>query len=149
MNKNDINNKDNKWLVVPRKTFIDKIKDFFGSIIKIFKPEITINDIKENIKDEIESPLQVEINKEDVEIIEQVEEKVDKQLEEQIVEKESKKEIIDNSYYKTLYNNMNSGKITIDDLSPSEFITIMKMQKIEHEFTLKKLEQAMNDYQSE
>ena len=44
---------------------------------------------------------------------------------------------------------MNAGIITIDDLSPSEFITVMKMQKVEHEFTLKKLQQAMNDYQGE
>ena len=145
MNKNDINNKDNKWLVVPRKTFVDKIKDFFGSIIKIFKPEITIDDIKETIKDEIESPIQAAVNKEDVEIIEQ---KIEKQHEEQIVEN-SKEELTNNSYYKTLYNNMNAGIITIDDLSPSEFITVMKMQKVEHEFTLKKLQQAMNDYQSE
>lgn len=145
MNKNDINNKDDKWLVVQRKTFVDKIKDFFGSIIKIFKPKVTIYDIKENIKDEIEIPIQAEGNKEDVEVIEQVEEKIEK---EQIVE-DVKNEVTNNSYYKTLYNNMNAGIITIDDLSPSEFITVMKMQKVEHGFILKKLQQSMNDYQGE
>ena len=35
------NNKENKWLVVSRKTFVDRVRDFFSNIIKIFKKEIT------------------------------------------------------------------------------------------------------------
>ena len=137
MNKKDVNNKENKWLVVPRKTVIDKIKGFFSNIIRMLKPEITIDDIKETIKDEIKTPVQAEVNEEDVKVIEQID------------ENESNKELTNNSYYKTLYNNMNAGIISIDDLSPSEFVMVMKMQKIEHEFTLKKLEQAMSNYQNQ
>jgi hypothetical protein len=128
MNKNDLNNaKCNKLLVVSKQTVIDKIKDFFRNVFKILKKEV---------REETKIPIIQEVEEIDV-----------------ITELQSKEKITnrpkynnDKSYYKMIYKGINEGRCTFEDLSPSEILTVMKMQKVENEFILNKLQQAMDNY---
>ena len=130
MSKKDMNNnKENKWLVVPRKTLVDKVRDVFSNIIRMLKKET-------NNKSSIEK-INTPIVEEDVQL-EKIEDnaKFNYDISEKMENDVAESELQNSEYYKTLYKGMNDGRYTVADLSPSEFLTVMKMQKVEHEFTV-------------
>ena len=128
MNKKEFNDtKNNKLLVVSKISVVNKIKDFFRNIFKKSK-----KDVREENKTTI------------IPKIKKVEVLAESQLQERTTN--NKKDNDNKSYYKMIYDGINDGKYTFEDLSPSEIITIMKMQKVENEFILKKLKQAMDNY---
>ena len=115
----------NKLLIVSNIKVVDKIKNFFKSILKIFKKEV---------KKETKPFVMLKTKK--VEAINELQEKTI-----------SRPKHGDNKqYYKRIYNSINEGKCRFEDLSPSEILTVMKMQKVENEFILNKLQQAMDNY---
>lgn len=127
-------NKNKNELIVSKETVFTKIvkfiRNFFFKKDKIDSDEELKNFRKTEEKD---------LKKEDISVI--------KQPKQEELEKPRVKVLNDTDYYKMVYKGMNDGTFSVEDLTPDEFLSVMKMQKLEYEVITKKLKDEMDNFE--
>lgn len=127
-------NKNKNELIVSKETVFTKIVKFIRNFF-FKKDKLDSDEELKNFKKTEEKDLK----KEDISVI--------KQAKQEELEKPRVKVLNDTDYYKMVYNGMNDGTFSVEDLTPDEFLSVMKMQKIEYEIITKKLKDEMDNFE--
>lgn len=124
-------NENKKELIIPKETVYTKIVNFIKNIF--------IKKDKQEEKNE---------SSQEFETIRKIEEdiSVKKQTKQEELVNPKVKVQSDTDYYKMIYKGMNEGKLFVEDLTPDEFLNVMKMQKLEYEIVTKKLKDSMDNF---
>lgn len=150
-------------IVFKKESIFSKITNFIKSLFT--KKELQMNSISENVTSSISNNVEEEKRSK---TLEEKLEAVDKvpgldeteRLKRKIrildaEDKKRKKQIMENievikmsntEYYKDIYDKVNSGVISIGDLTMEDFSKITKMQRIEYDLITNKLKDAMDNF---